>query len=407
MRLPALLCALLSTTALADFGFPDWVKFPPQVGLAESQELVEETFADVELPQASGKSTVRGHHWTRWLLYTPAAGEKALGFYNGSEERIAKALAASFKASGWTTRYEHPEHTAFTLTQKRGAKEWNATVSIEGPTGQLRYAVVELGGTPTALTLKAPGKKPETIKSDQDLPWLTPPPGSTRTSEGHADDPLDVTPPGRGDDVQLVGNGAFRRAYKGPKTLSGLDFTLAYRAALSAAGWTVLWPTKNEDLGKVIAHYTKDGRDVWAVADYEYGANLSLLTTDVGAEDWATKLTKECQLPLTGVTFDFDKATLKPESTPLLEKAAATLKAVSGDIEVQGHTDNKGDADYNVKLSTARAKTVLDWLKAHGVAASRLTSAGFGMTVPIADNDTDLGRAKNRRVQLVKKGCAK
>lgn len=406
MRTPALLCVLLSSSALADFGFPDWVKFPPQVGLAESQGLIEENLADVELQGASGKTTVRGHQWTRWLLYTPASGEKALGFYNGSEERIAKALDASFKASGWTKRYEHPEHTVFTLGQKRGAREWSAAVTVEGPTGQLKYTVVEVGGTPTVLTLKAPGKKAETFGDEDDLPWLTPPPGSTRTGQGHGDEPLDVTPPGR-DDVQLIGSGALRRTYKGPATLSALDFTLAYRAALTEAGWTVVWPTKSEDVGKVIAHFTKDGRDVWAVAAYEYGANLSLLTTDLGAEDWVGTLSKECQLSLTGVTFDFDKATLKPESTPLLEKAAATLQLVQGAVEVQGHTDNKGGAEYNVKLSTARAKTVLDWLVAHGVPAKRLTSAGYGMTVPVADNDTELGRARNRRVQLVKKGCAK
>lgn len=398
--------ALLAGPAFADFGFPEWVKFPPQVGLAESQAMVEENFTDVELTSASGKTTVRGHQWSRWLLYTPKSGEPALGYDNGSEARIAKALEPAFKASGWSKTFESEHHDVFALTQKRGGKTWQGEVSVEGPTGQIRFTVVELGGTPTVLKLEPPGKKPEALADDDDLPWLRPPPGSTRSGSGRGGDPLDVTPPGQGDELRLVGAGTIRRSYKGPPTLSALDFTTAYRAAFTAAGWVVLWPRTSE-VGKVIAHFTKGGRDLWAVLDFEYGANLSFTTTDVGAEDWAGTLTKDCRLPLTGVTFDFDKATLKPESAPLLEKAVAALKVVPGDVEVQGHTDDRGDAAYNLKLSSARAKTVLDWLVAHGVAAKRLGSSGYGLTQPIADNGTELGRAKNRRVQLVRKGCAK
>lgn len=407
MRLLVLSSVVVASTAFADFGFPDWVKFPPQVGLAEGQELVEETYADVEVPtSATVKRTVRGHQWTRWLLYTPKAGEKALGFYNGSEERIGKALEPALKASGWTKVFEAPEHTLFGLTQKRDGKKWSGSLAVEAPTGQLKFTIVEEGSAPTALTLVPPGKSPESVADDADLPFLPPPPGSTRQGGGHGNEPLDVTLPGKTDDLQLVGNGSYRRSSKGPSTLSALDFTVAYRSALTAAGWTIVWPSGNE-VGKVIAHFTKNGRDVWAVLDYEYGANLSFTVADVGGEDWASRLSKECELPLVGVTFDFDKATLKPESAPLLEKAAAALKVVQGEIEVQGHTDAKGGAEYNQKLSAARAQTVLEWLGAHGVAAKRLSARGYGLTQPIADNDTELGRAKNRRVQLVRKGCAK
>jgi outer membrane protein OmpA-like peptidoglycan-associated protein len=85
-----------------------------------------------------------------------------------------------------------------------------------------------------------------------------------------------------------------------------------------------------------------------------------------------------------------------------LLKARLDLK-----LEVQGHTDNVGGADYNQKLSEARANTVVNWLKAKGITADRLSARGYGLTKPIADNGSDEGRAKNRRVELKKQGCGK
>lgn len=69
-------------------------------------------------------------------------------------------------------------------------------------------------------------------------------------------------------------------------------------------------------------------------------------------------------------------------------------------IRVEGHTDNVGDADQNLELSTQRAAAVVTYLTEHGVDAGRLASEGYGLTRPIADNDTDEGRAANRRVEF-------
>jgi outer membrane protein OmpA-like peptidoglycan-associated protein len=76
-------------------------------------------------------------------------------------------------------------------------------------------------------------------------------------------------------------------------------------------------------------------------------------------------------------------------------------------IEVQGHTDNVGGDQYNLTLSQARADAVTTWLGGHGIAATRLSAKGYGRNQPIADNDSDEGRAKNRRVVLAKTGCQK
>ena len=69
-------------------------------------------------------------------------------------------------------------------------------------------------------------------------------------------------------------------------------------------------------------------------------------------------------------------------------------------VEVQGHTDNKGGAQYNKKLSDRRAASVVRWLVHHGVDKGRLLSKGYGMDQPIDSNDSDVGRANNRRVEF-------
>jgi outer membrane protein OmpA-like peptidoglycan-associated protein len=71
-------------------------------------------------------------------------------------------------------------------------------------------------------------------------------------------------------------------------------------------------------------------------------------------------------------------------------------------LSIEGNTDSIGTHDYNVKLSQARAATVVETLKAQGIDGAHLASAGFGPDKPIAPNDTEIGRAKNRRVELVK-----
>jgi len=90
------------------------------------------------------------------------------------------------------------------------------------------------------------------------------------------------------------------------------------------------------------------------------------------------------------------------DSFPMLSEIAALLKANPGiqKMRIEGHTDNRGAADMNLDLSKRRAASVLAWLVAHGIAPERLESEGYGMTQPIQTNDTDEGRAANRRVDF-------
>jgi len=103
------------------------------------------------------------------------------------------------------------------------------------------------------------------------------------------------------------------------------------------------------------------------------------------------------------INFDIDKASLRPDSLPVVDEinklltADATLK-----LSIEGHTDSTGSADHNRQLSTARARTVLGALVGLGIDPARLSSKGFGPDKPVADNANEAGRAKNRRVELVK-----
>lgn len=99
------------------------------------------------------------------------------------------------------------------------------------------------------------------------------------------------------------------------------------------------------------------------------------------------------------IFFDFNKATLKPESFYSLDKLAELLKAKSTwVVEIQGHTDSIGTPEFNSKLSRERAQAVVDYLKDKGIASKRLQAEGFGALKPVSENASEEGRRKNRRV---------
>lgn len=109
------------------------------------------------------------------------------------------------------------------------------------------------------------------------------------------------------------------------------------------------------------------------------------------------------KLVLEGVNFDFDKATLRQEDIAIINRDAASLEEWGNvNIEVAGHTDSRGSDEYNINLSQQRAEAVRNYLVSKGIAADRLSAKGYGESQPVAGNDTDEGRFKNRRVELVR-----
>jgi len=103
------------------------------------------------------------------------------------------------------------------------------------------------------------------------------------------------------------------------------------------------------------------------------------------------------------LNFDSDQATLRPDAQPTLAEVQKLLTG-SPDLRlaVQGHTDNTSTPAHNQQLSEARAQAVVAALAAQGITGGRLQAAGFGQTKPLADNATETGRARNRRVELVR-----
>ena len=122
-----------------------------------------------------------------------------------------------------------------------------------------------------------------------------------------------------------------------------------------------------------------------------------------GADEMKKALDESGKVLLYGILFDLDKADLKQESEKQLSNIVTLMLRNPGlKVEIQGHTDNQGKPDYNMKLSQARAETVKTYLKLFGIKEDRLKAKGFGESKPVASNQTEGGRAKNRRVELVK-----
>ena len=104
------------------------------------------------------------------------------------------------------------------------------------------------------------------------------------------------------------------------------------------------------------------------------------------------------------INFDTNKAVIKSDSMPIVDQVAELMKGKQGlKLSIEGHTDAQGTAAANKTLSLNRAKAVVKALTERGIAASRLSAAGWGQERPVADNRSEDGRAKNRRVEIVKK----
>lgn len=190
---------------------------------------------------------------------------------------------------------------------------------------------------------------------------------------------------------------------------SDLQIIRNYENAITKVGGKVVYSEKS----RATFLLEQDGKElwihVWAEFTGKYGFTVvekAAMKQDVVADAaaFANDLQATGHVAVYGIYFDSGKAELKPESGAALQEIAKLLGAQPGlKLWVVGHTDWQGSAESNLDLSRRRADAVIKTLVGqHGIAAGRLAPFGNGPYAPVATNDSDEGRAKNRRVELVK-----
>jgi outer membrane protein OmpA-like peptidoglycan-associated protein len=245
-----------------------------------------------------------------------------------------------------------------------------------------------------------------------------------------------------------------RILYRGPDERSSLEILRNYQSALEGAGFEILF-TCGSDCGnnfaallygpmamkimntdtsgsafdlpqdvRFLAARLQDEKRTVHVAvmtafDNGFGAlskrpvtllqiieskNMDTDMVKVDAEAIGKGIDSTGHMAIYGVEFDTDSATIKPASAAVLGEIASLLNSRPAlNLMVIGHTDNQGAFEYNLNLSSARANSVARYLvEQHGIDQGRLRSGGVGYQAPVASNDTPDGRARNRRVELVK-----
>ena len=243
-----------------------------------------------------------------------------------------------------------------------------------------------------------------------------------------------------------------QNVYAVPENVSSADVFRNYKTDLVAKGFTLLFEARQGDTGPNLGSWFEGmgpGTQIWAyspdearyaaavkdeggaktyialyVVEYQDGyepkfspkkgqAMVRLDALQVGqladrmvvvsAAEITKDLVTEGKVALYGILFDFNKATIKPESRPTLDEIGKFLKAnPAQSIYVIGHTDSVGGFEANMQLSNSRAAAVVaDLSRTYGIPTSRMVASGVGLQAPVASNATEEGRAKNRRVELL------
>lgn len=386
--------ALLALPAFGASPLPHYAAFPDNFQSNDAREVVE-NFGRDEFP-AQGDALPRqleGKHYAAEMHAEPPL--------ELDEEPTWSRLKTWFVGNGWKIVRDTPgPHVLRLKTAERDA--WLKLDIFNSE--DVRVSLIEIAQQAVKLTLPPPAPKPESVAPHSDFPYLGHYPGSQLKGSETDAGPMFITA-GNEQEPQLAGSSSIVKSYSVPELTSVHQVLTVYRDALNAAGWNIVAMAEPSD-GVLVAHWAKNGRDIWASLHVN-GDDITLRVADAGSSaDLAKQLERACHVPLYGLHFDFNKATLRPDSDSTLQQVRELLNAnPSLNVELQGHTDNVGGDDSNQRLSDARAAAVRDWLVSHGVAATRLTSRGYGKTQPVAPNDTDLGRAKNRRVEIARAGC--
>ncbi len=195
------------------------------------------------------------------------------------------------------------------------------------------------------------------------------------------------------------------------RAVSQIEYFENYKAAARERGGTVRWEDRH--YGLVFTIPREDGGITWCHVTVAVSPARTILNI-IDEEPLVTSLeftpaqmmealNADGSIALYGILFDFDKATLQQASAKQLQDVLMLLHTNSDlRLEIQGHTDDDGSADYNLQLSHRRAESVRQYLLLFGVEPSRLQAKGYGESMPVVPNNSEENKAKNRRVELVR-----
>ncbi len=376
---------LLALSAAAAPALPPQFHAPAGFAVSGVHYALFDT-AKFEYPLA-GKTervNVEGHVWRLYLgSDTRPVADPAV---------TSTKIAASLEHDGWTIL----RHDGVLV-----AKNGELWLTAYGNSGSVGVTLAQQISLPRPITLKPPSATVENVADNSDFPWLSPFPGAKLKSTQHENERIDITAPHAKE--QSFSGPTVAKYYEVPGDVSPYEFVSAYRRALPATGWTIVRDAIGGD-GFVLAHYTKNGRDIWLYTHLA-GTGQIVRAADTGAETASANLKRALdtagRVAVYGIYFDSDSATPTAESGATLQHI---LDLLTGNptlrLDIEGHTDDSGAAAHNQQLSEQRAMSVRSWLVSHGIAANRLESHGYGATRPVADNKTPEGKAKNRRVEL-------
>jgi len=190
---------------------------------------------------------------------------------------------------------------------------------------------------------------------------------------------------------------------------STLQVTRNYQNAMKKIGGSIYEFTDRYTWMKLL----KNGKEIWAYLDVYGGDQIRLEIVEkeemvqevvADAKTMAADISTSGKVAIYGIYFDFNKADVKPESEPTLKEITKLLQQDAKlKLYVVGHTDNVGGFDYNMKLSQQRAEAVVkELVSKYKITPDRLKAHGVGLLAPVTSNETEEGKAKNRRVELVK-----
>jgi OOP family OmpA-OmpF porin len=398
-------CPAAGAQAGARRPLPSYVPMPPGFSVmpgAGREIVVEYGRDDFDYQpgpnQPKKRISAEGHNWIVYTRATPAPATRL------DQAGVNALVLPLLGAQGWEILAERPWIIA--RREKGGVISW---VKMEGNSDYWGVRVIEQAPRTRTLVLPAPAAQAEELKGGVEPAYLGHFPGSTvHASDLMANDAIEFRIPGE-KEANFVGRPLWKADYRGPVDLSPFELNLVYSEALENAGWKIVQNTGGSSTGDAVlrARFVTGTRDLWlSIHAINAGYDVSLADAAAAAEMKRLKdeLDRLGHVAVYGIYFDSDSSKLKPESEATLSQILKLLDAnPSLKLGIEGHTDNTGARPHNQVLSEQRAASVVRYLVDHKVNAARLTAAGFADTRPVADNGSPDGRAKNRRVELVKK----